>query len=52
MRCVLAAVGDPPFYFVQIVENEKTLYSQRIQHPDDAPLVADDFRRTFIDDPH
>jgi len=53
LRCVLAAIGHPPFLFVQIVSDDATpLYSQRVKEPADGAGVAADLWRTFVVDPH
>ena len=52
LRCVLTAVGDPPFLFVQLLREETTLYSRRIKEPDDATAVGRDLWATFVKDAH
>jgi hypothetical protein len=51
LQCVLSSIGEPPALFVQVMKGERTMYSQPAADIGHAADIADDLRRTFVEDP-
>jgi hypothetical protein len=49
---VLASIGEPPALFVQVMKGERATYSQPVADIGQAAALAEDLRRTFVEDPH